>query len=171
MPMLQLEYHDRSILSRVDDFQNALERLTFEGKVSVGKNLSQIEHAVVFFKRDLERHMALEDKRLFPYLATHIPKLEPVLNVLQAEHEDFREGLHELDEWVRKLRRAGKVTADRIERIKNRGCYLALLLRSHLWEESQALDKTVNRVLRADEKRELARLLGKGCRITEVRLR
>lgn len=166
-PMIQFDYHDKEMLEKVDDFQSAVERLNVEGKLSLGRNLNRIAQTVVFFKKDLDRHMAFEDRRLFPYLVTHIPRLEPVLTLLSAEHKDFRGGLRELDAWLTTVRHTGKITAPMIWKIQQRGRYLALLLRSHLWEESQAIDKTANRVLHSEEKKELAKLLKGQCRIVE----
>lgn len=83
-----LETSHESFLDVLDHFQNLLRGIHFEGKVRLGENLKQMSAVITFFKKDIYRHFKREEEILFPFLKSHIPKLEIATLLLAAEHQD-----------------------------------------------------------------------------------
>lgn len=146
-------------LQKIAQLEEALLNLRFEGKPSLGKNLRQAEGVLDFLRNQLMRHIRIEEKVLFPYLAAHIPKLESVIHLLQGEHDEFRKNVEDFRfelEAASKMR-AGLNPAKALERVQETGTYLVYLLRNHIQAEHQSIYKVIHSELRPDEKKELAR--------------
>lgn len=143
------------MFKKLEDFQGSLNRLHFEGKSSYGKNIQDVCQSVDFFSRDLCAHMSKEESVLFPFLETHVPKLGPVISLLLAEHHDFRQALGQLQVLLSSVQKRGAPQINDIESVVRVGNYLVYLLRSHLWAESETIDKTMREVLRPDERKKL----------------
>lgn len=156
-----LEDHHTETLQKADHLREIIIRLRYEGKLSLGKNLTRAKETLRFFGQEMSEHMAEEEKTLFPFLETHVPKLEPLILLLRSEHQDFRRNVACFKLLLSELERA-KDDLERgrtIEKLKEIGMYLIYLLQSHLQEESEILYRAAEQGLRADEKRELIRQL------------
>lgn len=149
-----LEKGHRYTLDKTYQMDEILTNLRYEGKASFGKNLKQADALMHFFNKELTEHVKLEEEVVFPFLERHLPKLESVIHLLKAEHEDFRRNLRSFQFSFGELSREKRI--ERIEKIKELGTYLIYLLRNHIQAETESVYKVVDRELHSDEKRELA---------------
>lgn len=172
MPKKQTAFKGLSETLRREDFEalrmarelrEILTHLSFEGKLSLGKNLNRARGVLRFFKQRLNRHLDEEEKVVFPFLKTHIPKLEPLIAILHSEHEDFRKNLGRFQFWLRELvkEKNGFDRRRAIEKLKETGIYLVYLLEGHAQEESEVLYKVADRQLRQSEKRKLLKKMNR----------
>lgn len=146
-------------LQKTDRLEEVLTNLRYEGKPSFGKNVREARELLDFFNEELIEHVAQEDEVLFPFLKTHLPKLESAIGLLQAEHEDFRkklEGFKFLLGEVKKQDRESE-RAKLIEKICEQGTYLIYLLHNHIRAETEVIYKVAERELRPDEKKKLSK--------------
>lgn len=158
-----LEKDHAATLQKTGRLQDVLTNLRYEGKLSFGKNVMEARELLKFFNREMVDHLTLEEQVLFPFLQTHIPKLEPAIHFFQAEHEDFKKNLVGFKLLLREILKEkddiprGKT----IEKIRETGTYLVYLLRNHIQAESESVYKVLVRELRADEKKDLERQIEK----------
>ncbi len=150
-----LEKDHKKTFQNLDLFYEVLRKLRFEGKQNLGKNLKEIRRLVVYFKRELNGHMKKEERTLFPFLQTHIPRLESMVYLLLSEHEDFRNSLGNLKVALDGFKSRAAVKPGLIDKICEQGTYLICLLRSHMWVESHSLYKAADKELRLSERRKL----------------
>lgn len=148
-------YHDPAMMKKIEQFHEGLNRLHFEGKASLRKNLKDVGRSVEYFSEDLCGHMAQEEEYLFPFLEKHVPKLGPIISLLMAEHQDFRQSLGQLNVLLDKVGDKGVPLQADVENITRIGSYMTFLLRSHLWAENETLDKTMREELRPEERKML----------------
>ena len=152
-----LEGDAEETLKRLESFQKNVTHLRYEGKASFGKNLKRVCEMLEFFNDELIQHLKHEEEIIFPFLETHVPKLEPIIHLLQAEHEDFRRSLGSFEDCFEELlnqkngAHRGKVT----ERLQELGTYLIYLLRNHIQAEEESVHRVIDRELSAREKKEL----------------
>ena len=150
----------KDVLEQVDQLNDVLTNLRYEGKVHVGRNMNDIEKVLIFFSKELLPHVKL-DEMVFAFVEKHIPKLESVVRLLQAEHKEmvvnievfsflFRELEHEKNESKR---------VEAIEKLRDKGTYLVYLLRNHIQAESEIVYKIIDRELRPEEKKTLFKLV------------
>ena len=153
--LLQKGHNDT--LRKTVELEDALLNLRFEGKASRGKNLRMAREVFRFLETELLHHMRMEDEVVFPFLKTHVPRLEPVIRRLVAEHRDFEKNL---GRFGQNLGTAAKGTSEgpgrSIEKVRENGTYLIYLLRNHIQTESQSVYSVIDRELRVDEKKDLA---------------
>ena len=152
------ESHDDA-LENADRLHDLVTNLRYEGKFSVGKRLREVRKIIEFFNRELLKHVELEEEVIFPFLEAHIPKLESIINLLHAEHEDFKLNLENFQFQLLALLKA-KNDAERakvIEKVREKGTYLTYLLRSHIHEENASVYQAIEQQLRQNEKKELER--------------
>ena len=154
-----LEKGHKTTFQKLNQFHEVLRRLQHEGKLTLGKNIVEAIELVDYFKKELDGHMRDEEKILFPFLQTHIPRLEPIVYLLLSEHEDFRNNLNNLKTSLRQLKTRASVRPNLIDKIGEQGTYLICLLRSHMWVESHSLYKAADKELRLSEKRKLIKLI------------
>ena len=147
----------RDVLQETNRLYDALTKLRYEGRPSLGRNLKGARKALEFFNQDLSQHVKLEEEILFPFLETHVPKLESVIHLLQAEHRDFKKNLENFEFLLRQFvkRKCKPNCGDVIEKIREIGIYLVYLLRSHAQAESESVYKVIDRELRSDERERL----------------
>lgn len=152
-----LESEHQRNLKILTQFSEVLKRLRFEGRAQCPKNLRRLRRLMLFFKDKSVRHMRYEEKTLFPFLESHIPRLQPLIRLLLSEHEDFRLAFKDIEGALRGFKgiRADNLAA--LQTIQARGAYLACLLRSHLWAESNVLYSTASKQLKDEEKKLLAK--------------
>lgn len=149
-----LENAHTDTLQKIDRLQDILTNLRFEGKVRLGKNLKEAGRVLDFFDKELMPHLNLEEKILFPFVETHLPKLESVIHLLQAEHEDFRKNLEGFRFLLQEIpkKKYESIRGEMTERLREQGLYLIYLLRNHIQEETETVYKVANRELRPSEK-------------------
>ena len=150
-----LERDHKKTFQNLNRFYEVLKNLRFEGKQNLGKNISEIQEFVSYFKREIEAHMREEEKILFPFLETHVPRLEPMICLLLSEHEDFRNCLNQLRFSLSEFRKTGSDKARLIHGLNEQGTYLVCLLRGHMWLETQSLYRAADRELHRSEKKQL----------------
>ncbi len=150
-----LERDHRATFQKLNQFYDALNRLRYEGRMTLGRNMAEIHDLVAYFKRELCGHMKDEEKTLFPFVSSHIPRLEPMVYLLLSEHEDFKSNLQSLEKSIREFKRKKFLKQSALDSISEKGTYLICLLRSHMWVESCSLYRAVDKELRSDEKRSL----------------
>src|SRR3989338_4066747 len=81
------------ILKKSQQLEDVLTRLRYEGRMSFGRNVKELGALLHFLNEDLKNHVTQEERVLFPYVESHIPKLEPVINLLRSEHQEFKKNL------------------------------------------------------------------------------
>lgn len=149
-------------LRKIRELREILVNLRYEGRHQLGKNLKAANGVLAFFKGELADHVEREEKIVFPFIQSHIPRLEPLILLLSSEHEEFRRNLRGFQFWLKELEKTkgnldyGKL----VEKVREMGNYLTYLLENHLEEESGILYRVADQELRADEKRELERRVG-----------
>ncbi len=146
-------------LSKSDDLYNAIRNLQYEGKVSQGQNIKVIEESIQFFKGELTEHIKIDEQGMFPFLVTHVPKLEPILRFLSAEHLEIRNRLKTLQGLLKHLHHAGSSESEqnKLCQLRDEGTYLVCLLRNHLQSETTGVYKVMERELNENEKKILLR--------------
>lgn len=155
------ECDQKVAFKKLNDLYDVLQRLRYEGKIQTGKNSRELSRLLVFFKEDLIAHIREEEKVLFPFLKTHIPKLEPVIRLLLSEHEDCRETLKELLRSYHQFETSRGRKPGVVHQIYEQGIYFICLVRSHLWVESQNLYKVADRELHVAEKKRIVAYAGR----------
>ena len=154
-----LDHGHAQTFEKTDELREILTRLCHEGRVSLGKNLKEAREVLKFFKKELVDHVEKEEEAVFPFLETHLPKLQSAISLLRSEHEDFRRNLRRFQNWLAELSRKRKGTGygKIVEKAKESGTYLTYLLQNHLQIEDVVF-RIADRELRREEKMELGRL-------------
>ncbi len=154
----KIEIHQEKALQTADRLYEALHNLRYEGKIFLKRNIRIIQEAVDFFKEEHISYIRLDEEVIFPFLRVHIPKLEQMLDVLQAENNEFREKLAELEGLFRQLKSEASDSGrfrKIMENICDQGTYLFCLVRNHMQVKAEAVYKVMDRELHQDEKRSL----------------
>jgi len=155
--LVKKEYHET--LERTCHFEQALVHMQFEGKPSLGKNIREMQEALHFFDHQIKRHTQEQERMIFPYLKSHIPRLASIIFVLRTEHRDFKMALISFkSQWRIFLKNKNGQKRGRLAKdLKEKGMYLMYLLQGHLAGENGLLYPAAERELRRDEKIELMR--------------
>jgi hemerythrin-like domain-containing protein len=105
----------------------------------------------------LKADMILEEKILFPYLETHIPKLKFMIHIIEEEHEDLRRNLAAFRLLLEALfsKRPDRVKEGLIEKMRRKGRYLGYFLHNHTLAENETVYRVIETELNAREKEEL----------------
>ncbi len=151
------EYRD--VVLRLDELQEATKNLQFEGKLFSGRNIQSIERVAAYLKNKLQQHIKLDEKIIFPFLETYVPKLEPILRFLRAERNEFKANLEEFDVLFTKVKES-KNRPDyfkTVGELREKGIYLVGLVRNHIQAENESVYKIIDQQLRDNEKKELLR--------------
>lgn len=158
-----LRRSDVETLQMAYTLQKIVTHLNYEGKPSWGKNLREGGKILHSLKRHLSCHLNEEERIVFPFLKTHIPKLEPLIAILHSEHEDLRKSLRRFQFWLGKLGKEKNKLIRRkgIERLRGMGIYLTCLLQSHAQEEIKVLYKVAEKELWEGEKKSLLQKISK----------
>lgn len=154
---LLLERRRAKTLEALERVNRALIGFRYEGKPSFGKNISQTKKVFKLFNSELRAHLRIEDKVLFPFAESHLPKLELLIRLLRAEHDDLKKRVSYFSSLFKKVP-AGNSAHEYsgwVRRVSDTGTYAAHLLKHHLKVRSKGIDRVVLRELRPDEKREL----------------
>lgn len=140
-------------LDQIDELQKAITHLRYEGKASRKKNLKAADRKIKKLDAALARHRRLQEKVIFPFLLTHIPRHEPVIHFLETEHADIKENGRRLKEDMRGIFFEREGFND--SKIYERGICLISLLRHHVGFEARNIYKSISKELREDEKRKM----------------
>ncbi|MBI4394882.1 MAG: hemerythrin domain-containing protein [Candidatus Omnitrophica bacterium] len=159
-----LEEDHEEILQRTNRLNDILTNLRYEGKPSLGKNLKEVRETIQFFNQEVIQHVKLEDETIFPFLETHIPKLESVIHLLHAEHEGFKRNLKSFESLVKELEKNSSEPnhGKTLEKIRELGTYLVYSIRNHMQAEDESVYKLIDQELRPNEKQELMKRMKKG---------
>jgi len=147
-------------LGQIDHFGKVLNHLRFEGIPKFGKNVKDANDVLEFFEQELSEHLELENQILFPYLETHIPRLEPVIRLFYADHAGFKENLGHFRTLLRKVsaaKRKALKNTELMENLRETGTCLIYLLKRHLQAESASVYRAIEKELRSDEIKDLAK--------------
>jgi len=147
-----------------EQLQQTLTRLQFEGKIYRGRNLKQLMEVVEGLEDKALTHMSFQEVVLFPFLETHVPKLESLLQLLRSEHREFESHLMKLKASVQKWlkQRSESSHASLMQGIQEIGMCLIFFLRSHLSVEEKSIYTVMESSLKKDERSKLAELMKKG---------
>lgn len=146
-----------TVFEKMDQLENALNKLQYEGKFFSSGHIKRAEEVVYFLKRKFADHIRMDNLIVFPFLEKHIPRLYTALLYLKAERREFQESFKNFEKIFLELKKNNKnvLRNDIIERLKNKGIYLICLMRSHIQFEEQSVYKSIQQVLSAEERREL----------------
>ncbi len=155
-----LEQKKDIALVKADNFYQALSNLQYEGKVSLGRNLKEIEQSMKFFKSELSEHIKLDEEVLFPFLMTRVPKLDPMLRFLSAEHNELKSKFKIFLNLFNHVRSSvdPSLMQNDLFRLRDEGTYLFCLLRNHFQSENAGVYQVMDRELKQNEKISLLRL-------------
>lgn len=144
-------------LKVLETFEDILTNFRYEGKVSLGRNVRRANAVLDFFSKHLLLHFDTEERALFPFVAKHIPKLDPVVALFRSEHRDFKTGMQNFERSLHEmiLEKTGTGRAPLIDKIYEQGTYLIYLLRNHIRAEAESIYKEAQRGLKSSEKIEL----------------
>ena len=151
-----LGQNHQDILKETKLLYDTLTNLRYEGKVNSGKNVREMKKILGFFSEKLIPHMKLEDI-IFSYLQTHIPKIESVIRVLEAEHKEIKVNLEVLEFLIHELEeeKSESKRTQTIEKLKDKGTYFIYLLEHHIQVEDESIFGTIDQELHIDEAKEL----------------
>ncbi len=141
----------------IDRLHEILTDLRYEGEYLLGKNLNKVVEVLEFLKNELIWRIDVEEDVLFPFLKSHLPRLESVIALFRSEHRDFRRSLDEIQGLMARLKRGRDLRKQRraIEAIVETGMYLTYLVRNHVLAEEESIYKVIDLELKLDEKRKL----------------
>lgn len=156
-----LERSHTGIIQKIGQLNEVLTNLRYEGKPTFGKNLRNAKAIFDSFTNELTKDMEFEEKVLFPYLETHVPKLKFMIHILEEEHGDLKGNLETLCKLFRELIKEGYDGGqiDIIEKMRKKGGYLNYFLHNHTWAEGESVYKVMDVELNKDEKLELRKRL------------
>lgn len=126
--------------------------LRFEGKQRTKDNIDRIRDHVNYLHDDMNRRMRYEEEVLFPFLSMHIPRIQPLFDLLRNDHLQFESEFKELSDSV-----AAGIRSE----ILVHGDFLIGLLRSHWLLEGMEAIAPLQDELKRHEKDRLNRLWAK----------
>lgn len=131
----------------------ALTHLRYEGKVHRLKNLEEVEKSTAALSVIFKRHRALQEKIIFPYLSTHIPRREPAVHFWESEHEGLEQNSKKLKKGILEFFKSDPVLT--CGEIYEAGIFYIAHLRHHVSFEIKNIRSLILSELRPDEKREI----------------
>ena len=146
---------DTEALRRIDDLEDAWSRIRYEGKLSWISNLNRIDLVLKYFHKEFMSHIKLEEDILFPYIQTHIPRLEYMMYSLCADHNDFRRDINLISAGLDEMRRTRTLQnrSAMVQQMNDTVIYLIHLLRHHIAVESKGIFDVITNELTTKEKR------------------
>ncbi len=152
----RIEQDHKECLRKTDQLYDAMTNLRFEGKAAFGRNINDVKKILDFFDGNFVPHMKLESI-IFSYLETHIPRLESIIKILRAEHNELKVNLEVLQFLIDELLKEKNEFkhTQTIEKLKDKTTYFIYLLRNHIQAEDESIYRIIDQGLHEDEKREL----------------
>lgn len=148
-----LDQESGKVLRCAEALQNAVTHLRYEGRLFREKNVKAVKAHIKSLKLCLKSHCGLQEKVIFPYLLTHIPKHELSIHFLQTDHTQIAKGEMEVEGCIKKLSKPDSVQKD--TRVHEAGISLICLVRHHLEFEKRSIHKALRYELAPEEKREI----------------
>ncbi|HLF18417.1 MAG TPA: hypothetical protein VI749_05930 [Candidatus Omnitrophota bacterium] len=151
------------VLEKLDLLYDSIQNLHYEGKMSFSKNTKVINETVQQLKSILMNHMDLDDQVVFPFVSKHVPILEPMINFLNSERNEFTAQLKSFEVLFQGLIQghAGAVNYMLLEKLREKGTYVVCIVRNHMQAEIEGIYKVLDQKLKLVEKKELYRLIQK----------
>ncbi len=152
----------QEFLQKSESLHQVFKNICYEGKLLLGRNLRRAGCLLQFFETRFIRHLEAEEKVLYPFIKTHIPRYAAVILFFHREHKDLQETLGELRQVVEKLRANQNHLRNKklVETIQWKGAYFNHLLRSHIKTETETVLYAFDKELRREERQELLEGLG-----------
>lgn len=144
---------DADIFRQSEKLHRALTHLRYEGKVHRAKNLKEVKESADALDASLKRHRTLQEKIIFPYLSTHIPRRESSIHFLESEHEGLDQSNKKLKKGIREFLKSDPVLT--CGEIYEAGIFFIAHLRHHISYEVKNIRSLIRSELRPDEKREI----------------
>jgi ribosomal protein L31E len=149
-----LKAGDEEILHEADCFYDIYSRLRYEGKAYRKGNLKRAFQVVNSLDKILKRHCRIHETAVFAFLIKHVPKLEPALHGLHAEHEEISEDRKKLASYLKRLSSdSGKSAESGI--VYQFGICIAAFLRHHIALENKIIRNSLRNELYEGERRDL----------------
>ena len=153
------QLHDKqaAVLAKIDQLYEAANNLHDEGKVSHSRNVHAIDEVIGFFHEELLFHIEMEEMIIFPFLKKHIPRLDPVIQFLHGDHQDFKESFSFFQKSFEQFKKDQDDAERRkvIEKLRDKATYLFCLMRSHIKMEADSIYKVCATELNKEEQKEL----------------
>ena len=151
----------QEFLHKSDSLHQVLKNICYEGKLLLGRNLKRADYLLQFFETRFVKHLAIEEKVLYPFIEIHIPRYASVIRFFYREHKDLSETVRQLRQIVRRLHASQNCLWDKelVETLQWKGAYLNHLLQSHIKTETETVLHALERELQQEERRELSREL------------
>lgn len=149
----------KEMLSQAEELFEALTHLRYEGKAFRTKNIKRVRAVLRKLDAAVRKHRKLQEKAVFPFLKSHVPRHEAAIHFLETEHEDIKKSESRLMSCVRRLPAGDGKLAD--GKVYESGICLVSLLRHHVGFEQRHIETSIRRELRAAEKTAMARRLRK----------
>lgn len=155
-----IDGEEKAILNKAEGFYKCLTHLRYEGKVSRGKNVKAAIKAVKEFRELVQNHRDLQEGVIFPFLATHIPKHESVIQFLRADHQELQRSRLKLEACLQKL---SKKVYESLQDggSQETGVYFVCLLRHHIDLENKCVHQAIRSELRKDEQVEVKKRINR----------
>ncbi len=156
-----LEKNHATFAAETDDLRAILHLFFHEGRAHYGKNVRRLDQRIQSLEIHLNTLMAYEEEALFPFVGTHIPRFQPLIEHLLIEHRDFRKLLNRLTRSLAffKNKKESARQLKSVQRIREDGMYLVCVMQSHIWTEAKKMYQALNQELRPIEKERLAKRL------------
>ncbi len=146
------EHNGKEILGYTESLHKALTRLRYEGKVSIGKNIKTASRVTKVLDQRARSHSNFQERILFPFLETHIPRYETRIHFLRSDHHEIKKYSQKLRNLLRSLsKKFGKDHHIDSGAIQETGVYLIGLLRHHIQLEEEGIHKALKKDLNRDE--------------------
>ncbi len=151
------------VLEKFDLLYDSIQNLHYEGKMSFSKNMRIINETVQQLKPILANHMNLDDQVIFPFASNNIPILEPMINFLKAERNEFIAQLESFEVLFQEFiqHKTGVANYMLLEKMREKGIYVVCIVRNHMQAEIEGIYKVLDQRLKFVEKKELFRLIQK----------
>lgn len=147
------DYEDAGIFHESEQLYRALTHLRYEGKARRLKNLNEVKRSIRALDIIFKRHKALQEKIIFPYLSTHIPRRQSAVRFLESDHEGLDRSGRKLKKNVRDFFSSDPVLT--CGEIYEAGIFFIAHLRHHLSFEVRNIQPLVLGELCPEEKREM----------------
>ncbi len=161
--LASLEKEKSIVLARLDFLHESIQNLHYEGKMSLQKNVRNIEESIKCLKEILSNHIKRDDEIIFPFAVKHIPILDPMINFLKAERSEFETQLKTFEKLFQKFitDRNTSLNYAPPEKLREKGVYVVCIVRNHMQTEDEGIYKVLDQQLHLPEKRALCALMQK----------
>lgn len=151
-PVQDLRDEHNLILARLNVFELALKWLT-----SSPASKAQLDSVIHFLSTGLPRHSRKEEECLFPELLA-MEDFQPGWKTIMAQDRQVRQAIEDLKTAWEQLKLASREDfLPAREIVSAKGERLLRLLREHIYEEESLLFRFADRMLKREQKEEIAR--------------